>query len=159
VISWPVKSRWLGEAAVSPRGRVVVALQTDGLQITRSQFDTVFERFDQKTFGQLMKDARAKIQIPVATETLLAEALAKRNWLAHGFFADHAAAFMTEHGRVQMMDELRGLVRLFQRADGEVGGLYKPILQRRGVTEEAVPRIAAEMVAGFLTASNSVNQN
>ncbi len=42
------------------------------------------------------------------------------------------------------------MAELFQRADGEVGPLYAPILLRRGVTEESIEDMAAEMVAEFI---------
>lgn len=142
-------------AQVLEKGLVNLAtgLHIDGLSITRAQFDTLFNRFDSATFGQLINAARVSIQIPSATETVLAEALAKRNRLMHDFFADNAAAFMTDRGRAQMIVELRDLVDLFQRADREVDELLEPIAIRRGLTEELINQLAAEMVEEFFTAS------
>ncbi len=65
---------------------LMVALHADGVAFTRSQFDRVFDSFDQKTFGQLLKNARTRISIPEAIEQLLIEALMKRNRLAYDFF-------------------------------------------------------------------------
>src|SRR5713101_4949334 len=129
----------------------LVAVQhTDGVSITRSQFDTLFDRFDSSTFGQLVREARARIQIPPGTEALLAEALKKRNRLVHDFFADNATAFMTDSGCVKMIAELRDLVDLFQRADREAEKLWLPIAACRGLTEERVDQIAAKMERDFL---------
>lgn len=134
---------------------LVAALHTDGVSITRSQFDTLFDRFDSSTFGQLVREARAKIQIPAESEVLLAEALAKRNWLVHDFFADNAAAFMTEPGCVKMIAELRELVDLFERADRGVEKLCLPIVERRGLTEERINQIAAKMTRDFLATGDA----
>jgi hypothetical protein len=130
-------------------------LYTDGLLITQQQFDTIFDRYNKKTFGQLVQDARTKIQIPDSTEALLGEALPKRNWLVHGFFADHAVAFGTAIGRRDMIETLRSLTGLFERADREVTSLYYPILQRRGASQDSIAKFASEMVANFSKERNS----
>jgi hypothetical protein len=139
-------------AQVLEKGLVnlVAVLHTDGLFITRAQFDTLFARFDGETFGRLVREARTKIQIPAQIEALLADALVKRNKLAHHFFADNAAAFKTERGRVEMIVELRALVDLFQRADRQVDALLEPFALRLGLTEERINQLASEMVEEFL---------
>jgi hypothetical protein len=141
-------------AQVLEKGLVnlVAGLHADGLSITRAEFDTLYARFDSSTFGQLVRGLRTKIQISPDTEMLLADALAKRNRLIHDFFADHAAAFMTEKGRLKMIAELRDLVALFQRADRDVERLWTPIAERRGLTEETVSQMEAEMLREFLAA-------
>jgi hypothetical protein len=139
-------------AQVLEKGLVnlVAGLHTDGLSITRGEFDTLFAGFDASTFGQLVRRARTKVPISPDTEILLAEALRERNRLVHHFFADHATAFMTEQGRMKMIAELRRLVTLFQRVDHQVEEMWAPIAARRGLTDERVRQIEAKMVREFL---------
>jgi len=138
---------------------LVAALHTDGLSITRAQFDTLFDKFDSSTFGQLVNAARARIEIPTETEALLSEVLTRRNWLVHDFFAHHSVAFTTDPGRAKMIVELRTLVDIFQRCDREVETLCMPILARRGVTEERVHETEKRMMREYRAATNETSSD
>lgn len=138
---------------------LVVALSTDGVSITRTHFDALFDRFDPRAFGQLVKVANARVQMGEPAERLLAEALQRRHHLSHQFFADHAVAFTTDQGRSLMIEELRVLVDLLQRADAEVEKLYMPLILKHGMTEDRIRQLTEEMLARFLELARSPQKN
>ena len=126
---------------------MVVTFKTFGLRITRADFDVIFESHDSRTLGQLLRAARDHhIPIPNDTDTLLTQALAKRNHLNHDFFTDHAGHFMTESGRRTMIQRLRDLTLLFNDADRHCVPIYRPLLEQRGISEETLQKHAQELI-------------
>src|SRR5258708_27713831 len=86
---------------------MVALYKTVGLPITRTQFDQVFEEYDSKTIGQLLKLARKHgIAMSTRASVLLDEALQRRNYLNHDFFADHAGHWSAEDTRKVMIERL-----------------------------------------------------
>jgi len=125
-------------------------LEAEGLAVTRAEYDALFSRVDARTFGQLLRRAKTLLSLSPDVEAVLARALETRNHLAHQFFADHAAAFTTDVGRVQMIKELRGTTELFHRAEDIIAVVFQPLMKRRGMTPESLEQVKAEMVAAFL---------
>ncbi|MFZ3149899.1 MAG: hypothetical protein WA137_12790 [Methanothrix sp.] len=130
---------------------MVVAFRCKGLRITRSELDTLYAEHNKKTFGQLLVRARKIISIPDDIDSLLEEALLKRNWLMHHYFADRAAQFMTEIGRRQMLSELQSLIQIFREADCATEPIYMPILKEFGVTEERTEILIRDMIKDYLS--------
>jgi len=127
---------------------MVVTFKTFGLPITRAEFDEIFSAHDSRTLGQLLRTARdLHIPIPDDTDKLLMQALEKRNYLNHDFFADHAGHFMTESGRRTMIQRLRDLILLFKGADRLCEPIYLPLLERMGVSEQSLQKHAQELIA------------
>ena len=77
---------------------------------------------------------------------LLEDALAQRNYLNHDFYAEHAGHFMTETGRQAMIELLRALIDLFQRADAACLPIYEPLMRKMGVAQEIIDREAEKMI-------------
>jgi hypothetical protein len=132
---------------------LLAILETEGRRITRADYDAIFVGVDSRTFGRLLRRLAKALPISPETEALLAEALERRNHLAHQFFADRAAAFMLDAGRRQMIEELRTFTRLFHRAEDEIAILCAPIMKKHGMTSDAVERKGQEMIAEFLARS------
>jgi len=134
-------------AQVLEKGLVnmAVALRVKGLRLTVSEYDALFEEHSKKTLGQLLKRARNTIPISNDLDALLEDALEKRNWLIHQFFADRAVQFTEEYGRGDMIRELQQLIVLFQKADSAIQLIYHPILEQMGVTSERVNGLMDEM--------------
>ena len=126
---------------------LVVTFKTCGLPITRSIFDEIFDAHDSRTLGQLLRTARdQKIPIPAKTDGVLRMALEKRNYLNHDFFADHAGHFMTEAGRKTMLRRLTKLILLFKEANCQCEPIYRPLLERKGVSEEMLKTLAKKFI-------------
>ena len=133
---------------------IVVAFRCKGLHITRNEFDALYTEHNKITLGQLLNKARKSIPIPNEVDAILEEALLKRNWLVHHYFADRAVQFNTEIGRRQMLSELKALIRIFTEADHATEKMYTPILEESGVTEEQVKMLIEEMVRDYLSKNN-----
>ena len=129
---------------------LLMALYTDGLRVTKADYDSVFSKHDRQTLGKLLRQAQSIYPFMQQDADLLQEALAKRNHLVHNFFADNAAAFVTEVGIRNMLNELREMIQCFQEADKVAQNIYLPIFERLGVTEKSLENTAEQMVEKFL---------
>src|SRR4051794_27853457 len=71
---------------------------------TPEEFEQFQEQLQKKTtFGILIKDVKAVVPITPDAETVVTEALNRRNFLMHHFFRDRAFAFSTAEGRKQLI--------------------------------------------------------
>ncbi|MGY1522126.1 hypothetical protein [Luteimonas sp. A482] len=115
--------------------------------ITRKVFDSVYEGLESKTLGQLLRAARGLTELPANIDSVLASALAKRNFLAHHFFRHHAGTIIHDLGRTEMIEELRGMIALFEEADALVTPVYLALWSKFGVDESAMARELSAMEA------------
>ncbi len=136
---------------------MVVAFRCKGFHITRDEIDALFESYEKKTLGQLLKRVRKAIDKSSDVDALLDEVLKKRNWLAHQFFADRSIEFTMESGRKDMIQELQELIILFKRADHATELIYLPILRGIGMTVERVEQMIQEMEQEYLLSTSSTN--
>ena len=72
-----------------------------------NRFDCYLNGEFGKTLGQLISKLRSLVTINADLEALLVSALEKRNWLAHHYFRERAAQFMSASGRDLMIQELQ----------------------------------------------------
>ncbi len=86
-------------------------------KITRVQFDILLESHFKKTLGKLIHELRNGSSISDDFESILSEALKKRNWLAHHYFWDRAQKFQTEEGQKDMKEELQEIADYFEKID------------------------------------------
>ncbi len=110
-------------------------------RITRGQFDSLLEGRFSKTLGRLVENIREVAHLSEDEEKRLLKALVKRNWLVHGYFWERAADFMSDSGRVSMIEELRDATTLFEDLDslftsrtlewGESIGYTRQMLDKR----------------------------
>ena len=117
---------------------MLVVLRSAGIPMTQGQVDDLFVKYDRRTLGWLLKEARSLVAISLDVEKVLDEALMMRNELIHHFFAEHSAAFKTEIGSEEMIEELRRMTALFREADNAIDSIYEPILRRAGIDEERI---------------------
>jgi hypothetical protein len=126
---------------------MVVVYRAFGLPITPKQFDDLFNEHESKTFGQLLVLAKKHgIPIPDSISKLLSEALNKRNYLNHHFFADHAGHFAAEKTRKLMIERLCSYIELFRNADRASETVYKPILTKMGLTDEFIEKHVSDLL-------------
>lgn len=147
-------------AQVLEKGLVnmVVTFKTFGLRITLAEFDAIFSAHDSRTLGQLLQAARnLQIPIPVETDQLFSQALKKRNYLNHDFFAARSGYFMSETGRRKMIRELRELILLFQTADEHCEPIYRPVLERMGVSEQTIQKLAQDLITKAIHEAEAQN--
>jgi hypothetical protein len=66
-------------------------------------------------------------------EDLLTRALRLRNFLAHNYFRERAAAFTREDGQQRMIEELKGAREFFSEVDAEMTKLVREIMRLKGL--------------------------
>ncbi|HEV3301559.1 MAG TPA: hypothetical protein VG055_18040 [Planctomycetaceae bacterium] len=126
---------------------LVAALEVFSLSSSSARtVDSVYGEIEKQTLGQLLNAARRVVAIDPTIDNLLSDALRERNELVHRFFEQNSENFIVESGRKAMIDRLRGVTDLFQRADRAASDLFWPISTAMGVTEEVVNRTFDRMI-------------
>lgn len=100
------------------------------------EFDSFMNQHFETTLGKIIRSLKSVITVPEELESLLLVALKKRNFLAHHFFKDRAAEFVTKAGRDEMISELQEARMLFERADDKLDEVVKPLRERFGLSDE-----------------------
>lgn len=101
-----------------------------------AEFESFFERNFETTLGKMIRNLKAATTIPSDLETILTAALTKRNFLAHNYFRERDAAFITEAGREKMIEELQEAQALFSEADNRLTEATKAAREKFGFTDE-----------------------
>lgn len=105
-----------------------VGLRALGLsRLTQEDFDSLFERMSKRTLGQLIADIRPYISVSTKLEHAIIQALHDRNYIAHTFFAKHDVDFMSDQGRIKMMEELREITERIRNVDQEIELITHPL--------------------------------
>jgi len=117
---------------------MVVARMPDRARITRNDIDAFMDRHFKQTLGQLMRALNKFVTVPSDVTDVLDRALTRRNWLAHDYFRERAAEFMTNSGCLQMISELQAAQQLFADASGALDDLVRPIREQFGITDAAI---------------------
>jgi hypothetical protein len=119
------------------------------LRQTRRGFESALDARFASTFGQLLKDSGtaglSKEDVP-----RFSAALQGGNWLAHGYFWDRAAEFMTNAGRARMLAELQDIISEFSILDSLLTTATRDWCHAHGMTDAM---IEAEMAALISNAS------
>lgn len=110
--------------------------------------DAFMDRHFEATMGRMMKNLRDVSQVGADLEHLMRDALQKRNWLAHDFFRERAAEFMSQTGREQMLREVDECRDLFQTADQRLESIVAPLRDKAGITEELLEQEYRRMLEG-----------
>lgn len=86
-----------------------------------------------KTMGAQRLELLARRPDLAHMEDLLTRALRLRNFLAHNYFRERAAAFTTEDGQQRMIEELKGAREFFSEVDAEMTKLVREIMRLKGL--------------------------
>jgi hypothetical protein len=117
---------------------MIVARMPDRDRINRRDIDAFMDRQFEHTLGQLLRELKKYTSVPDDLSQILAGALSTRNWLAHDYFRERAADFVTDAGCHRMIAELEAAQRAFDLADERLSALVRPIRERFGVTDAAI---------------------
>lgn len=127
---------------------LAVGLRARGVsRLTNKDFDDLFDKIGRKTLGWLIGDVRRYINVSSELEDALAEALRDRNYVTHRFFVVHDIDFMSERGRMHMIDELRQITRRIQSVDREIESLTHSLWEQLGLTADIVQKELERMKA------------
>ena len=126
---------------------MVYARMPERNRITRDDIDAFMGRQFENTLGVLLRDLRKCVAVPPDLVDALAKALRIRNRLAHEYFRERAAIFMTNDGCLAMIEELQGWQTVFADVGARLGDVVRPIGERFGITAEALAAECEKMVA------------
>lgn len=114
----------------------VALLSKDVSGITAGDVDRLYESFDKKTFGQVIKVAQARFDFSESFAAELELALDHRNYLAHRFFIVHDIDILTESGWHKMIDELIEILKHLKKIDREMDKIWMSAWEHLGITKE-----------------------
>ena len=121
---------------------MVIARLASGERLAPADVDAFMDQKFELTLGRLIRDLRVHIPVQDSLAQILADALKKRNWLAHAYFRERSLDFMTEAGRTAMIAELEAAKECFNTADQSLDQAVRPLRDRIGFSDE---RIEAEL--------------
>ena len=101
-----------------------------------ADFDDFMERQHAQTLGTLLKRVRGLVALPAHLQTLVDEALAKRNCLAHHYFRERAEKFASRRGRDRMIEELDAAMAVFDAANTALEAFLEPHRSSFDLTKE-----------------------
>lgn len=103
---------------------------------TQQSFDLFFKKFAAYTLGRLIEAVEKTFPAEVGTIAALRRALPIRNFLAHNFFWDRAAQFMSFLGREAMLSEILSMHEPFESADVLVSALTGRVAEAGGISPQ-----------------------
>jgi hypothetical protein len=105
-----------------------------------AEVDAFMDHHFEDTMGRLINSLGSIATLGVDLESLLRNALRKRNWLVHDYFRERAEVFMSNTGRQEMLKEIDECRELFQAADDSLDSIVRPLRTSQGITDEWIER-------------------
>lgn len=121
----------------------------DGTYHTYEETEAANVELFRKTMGAMKKELINRRADLAHLDEDLVRALRLRNFLAHNYFRERSSAFVNEHGRDQMLDELRNAIAIFQEVDAKISDLTLELLKTKGVHERMPEMLEEVKKAGF----------
>ena len=120
----------------------------DPTRISEREFDVILEALFSKTFGHLVGEVEEAAALSEEEKEQLQTALNKRNWLAHGYFWDRAVDFLSESGRVSMIEELKEMTNFFKTLDELFTKRTLEHAKRLGITQQVLDETLERLTRG-----------
>lgn len=139
-------------AQVLEHGIINLVLYTgvhDGSYRTWEQAEAADAELVKRTMGKLRRALVDQRPDVAHLEELLARAVDLRNFLAHRYFRERSAAFMTEDGRNQMIEELDKAAAFFREVDAELAPLTRQAIEAMGLDKHMAEAMEDVRQAGF----------
>ena len=127
-----------------------IAKGNDDPRATRNDFDAIFETTNRKTMGAVLLALKPYLARDSELISDLESALLTRNRLAHSFFWEHAADFMTMSGRERMLAELHLATVQFTDLDTRLTPVLDRLLAARGIDQTRKQQLLDEAMAELL---------
>lgn len=121
----------------------------------QAMFDDYMAKHDKLPLGTLIQRFRSVVTTGPDLDALLDEALAVRNFLAHGFFRERAIEFAHEAGRDDLIEELDGYHGLLMRADDTVQNAVAHVFPRLGIDVEKMEAESQAIIRAQLEAARA----
>ena len=118
------------------------------LEMWEALVDKHFEESFEKTLGKLKNHlARHQQRSPTLARVMadLERCVDERNFLAHGFWREHAVQWFTRKGRASMVQRLEKARELFSETDKNLEAAIQPFANHYGLTVD-VQRLGLELI-------------
>lgn len=125
---------------------VATVYNSNADHITREQFDTILEINFKKTLGHLIFNIKKSVDLPDDFEKKLADALEKRNFIAHNYFWKRAMKLSHTHGQEEILAELSQLSTYFEDMDRELTLVQRKWGYAKGVKDDSINQIMGDML-------------
>ena len=109
-------------------------------QPSREKVEALFLSYENRTFGTLLRTLRNDSRVPADLIARYRIAAIARNRLAHNFFRDHSENFLSDAGRAEMIEDLRGIVIGLRSIDADSEAITHAIWSQLGITEDFILR-------------------
>jgi hypothetical protein len=113
--------------------------------VTLEQLDQFEEHVEAQTLGRLLKEVRQQVTFDERAETILPEALNKRNFLAHHFFKERAAVWYATNGPERLVAELESIQTLMREADSHASAVSSRLGEHLGLTDDILEAAVQEL--------------
>jgi hypothetical protein len=117
---------------------LVVATQLGSSVKSSEAMEELWKELFALTMGTQMKRVLKEARLSASQVARLQRALRTRNFLAHHYFRERAAQFLSFSGRNEMLDELETMQAELREADKELEPLTFSLFTRWGITQERV---------------------
>lgn len=115
-------------------------------KITREKYDIILEKNFTRSLGQMITQIKKSVDLPNDFEKKLADALKKRNFVAHHYFWNRAMKMSHTRGQEEMIAELSQLSTYFQEMDKELDSVLRKWGKAKGVTDTYIHRVMGDML-------------
>src|SRR5262245_53026084 len=121
----------------------------DGSYRAYEETETANAELFRQTLGSVKKILLSRRPDIGHLDELLLRAVRLRNFLAHEYFRQRAAAFLTEDGKNQMIEELKKATVFFEGVDARLEPLTMQIIETIGVDKRMPEALEDARLAGF----------
>ena len=113
----------------------------------REMFRSLIDEVNRKTLGALLRTVKRIGAFDQAILEAVDEALERRNYLSHCFFRSHNFAILSEHGRAEMLAELKEIQGKLSRAHMLLQGVCSTLAAvsgRSGMAEGVAAKLVEQ---------------
>ena len=115
---------------------LIIHARLSDRSITLVELESYEEGVQRQTLGGLLREVRQRVSFDSSAETVIGDALQKRNLLAHHYFKERAVDFMSPDGRDRMISELEDFQSCFKFADAVASSIAQAAGKVLGITDE-----------------------
>ena len=122
--------------------------QREGTITTQDEFANDHAAMLRKTMGHARTELLKRRPDLIEFEDKLRHAVKLRNFLAHDYFRERTAAFMTTEGKEAMVRELERAVEFMESVNDDFVALSLDMVEAMGATEEVLSEIYERLPTG-----------
>jgi hypothetical protein len=122
--------------------------QYSKIETWQSAFDKFYDDQFAKTFGNLLRALSSLKALPPLIIQKLEKSKTTRDFLAHSFFRQNDFKFLTQDGRLEMIDFCENAVEEFKAVDNDLESFCAPIRQQFGITDDWIEKRYQELLSG-----------